>query len=103
MGIILSYTASCGAAVNFRDDGYIDSTEEELDFRREEMTSCAICAKSGGAAVNYPGADDIRYLPPEIPGGPGSGGYGSGRNPGKAPGGAQGIRAKPRNGDRRGI
>lgn len=35
--------------------------------------------------MNYPGADEIRYLPPEIPGGPGSGGYGSGRNPGKAP------------------
>lgn len=41
MGMILSYTASCGAAVNFRDDGYIDSTGEELDFRREEMTGTA--------------------------------------------------------------
>jgi hypothetical protein len=27
--------------VNFRDDGYIDSTGEELDFRREEMTGTA--------------------------------------------------------------
>ena len=39
MGMILSYTASCGAAVNFRDDGYINSSEQELAFRRENMRS----------------------------------------------------------------
>lgn len=41
MGMILSYTASCGAAVNFSDEGYIDSNGQELDFRREEMTGTA--------------------------------------------------------------
>jgi len=29
MGMILSYTASCGAAVNFSDEGYINSSEQE--------------------------------------------------------------------------
>ena len=37
MGMILSYTASCGAAVNFSDDGYINSSEQVLAFRRENM------------------------------------------------------------------
>ena len=41
MGTVLTYTASCGAAVNFSDEGYIDSTGKELDFRREEMTDIA--------------------------------------------------------------
>ena len=41
MGIILSYTASCGAAVNFSDDGYINSSEQELAVRRENMRSIA--------------------------------------------------------------
>ena len=41
MGMILSYTASCGAAVNFRDDGYINSSDQELAFRRENMRSTA--------------------------------------------------------------
>ena len=41
MGMILSYTASCGAAVNFSDDGYINSSEQELAFRRENMRSTA--------------------------------------------------------------
>lgn len=41
MGMILSYTASCGAAVNFRDDGYINSSEQELAVRRENMRSTA--------------------------------------------------------------
>ncbi len=41
MGMILSYTASCGAAVNFSDEGYINSSEQELAFRRENMRSTA--------------------------------------------------------------
>ena len=41
MGIILSYAASCGAAVNFSDDGYINSSEQELAVRRENMRSTA--------------------------------------------------------------
>ena len=41
MVMILSYTASCGASVNFSDDGYINSGEQELDFRRENMRSTA--------------------------------------------------------------
>ena len=41
MGIILSYTASCGAAVNFSDDGYINSSDQELAVRRENMRSTA--------------------------------------------------------------
>lgn len=41
MGMILSYTASCGAAVNFSDDGYINSSEQELAVRRESMRSTA--------------------------------------------------------------
>lgn len=41
MGMILSYTASCGASVNFSDDGYINSSEQELVFRRENMRSTA--------------------------------------------------------------
>ena len=39
--MILSYTASCGAAVNFSDEGYINSSEQELAFRRENMRSTA--------------------------------------------------------------
>ena len=41
MGIILSYTASCGAAVNFSNDGYINSSDQELAVRRENMRSTA--------------------------------------------------------------
>ena len=41
MGMILSYTASCGASVNFSDDGYINSSEQELVFCRENMRSTA--------------------------------------------------------------
>ena len=41
MVMILSYTASCGAAVNFSDEGYINSSEQELAFRRENMRSTA--------------------------------------------------------------
>ena len=41
MGMILSYTASCGAYVNFSDEGYINSSEQELAFRRENMRSTA--------------------------------------------------------------
>lgn len=41
MGIILSYTASCGAAVSFSDEGYINSSEQELAFRCENMRSTA--------------------------------------------------------------
>ena len=41
MGMILSYTASCGAAVYFSDEGYINSSEQELAFRRENMISTA--------------------------------------------------------------
>lgn len=41
MGMILSYTASCGAAVNFSDEGYINSSEQELAIRRENMRSTA--------------------------------------------------------------
>lgn len=41
MGMILSYTASCGASVNFSDDGYINSSEQELAVRRENMRSTA--------------------------------------------------------------
>lgn len=41
MGMILSYTASCGAAVNFSDDGYINSSDQELAVRRENMRSTA--------------------------------------------------------------
>lgn len=41
MGMILSYTASCGAAVNFSDDGYINFSEQELVFHRENMRSTA--------------------------------------------------------------
>ena len=41
MGMILSYTASCGAAVNFSDEGYISSSEQELAFRCENMRSTA--------------------------------------------------------------
>ena len=41
MGIILSYTASCGATVNFSDDGYINSSDQELTVRRENMRSTA--------------------------------------------------------------
>ena len=41
MGMILSYTASCGAAVNFSDEGYINSNEQELAFRCENMRSTA--------------------------------------------------------------
>lgn len=41
MGMILSYTASCGAAVNFSDEGYINSSEQELAFRCENMRSTA--------------------------------------------------------------
>ena len=39
MGMILSYTASCGAAVNFSDEGYINSSEQELAVRRENMST----------------------------------------------------------------
>ena len=42
MVMILSYTASCGAAVNFSDEGYINSSEQELAFRRENMMSTAV-------------------------------------------------------------
>lgn len=41
MGMILSYTASCGAAVYFSDEGYINSSEQELAFRRENMINTA--------------------------------------------------------------
>ena len=41
MVMILSYTASCGAAVNFSAEGYINSSEQELAFRRENMRSTA--------------------------------------------------------------
>lgn len=41
MGMILSYTSSGGAVVNFSDDGYINSSEQELAFRRENMRSTA--------------------------------------------------------------
>ena len=41
MGMILSYTVSCGAAVNFSDEGYINASEQELAFRRENMRSTA--------------------------------------------------------------
>lgn len=41
MGMILSYTASCGASVNFSDDGYINSSEQKLVFHRENMRSTA--------------------------------------------------------------
>ena len=41
MGMILSCTASCGAAVNFSDEGYINSSGQELAFRRENMMSTA--------------------------------------------------------------
>lgn len=41
MVMILSYTASCGASVNFSDDGYINSSEQELAVRRENMRSTA--------------------------------------------------------------
>ena len=41
MGMILSYTSSCGAAVNFSDDGYINSSDQELAVRRENMRSTA--------------------------------------------------------------
>lgn len=41
MGMILSYTASCGAAVSFSDEGYINSSEQELAFRCENMRSTA--------------------------------------------------------------
>ena len=41
MGMILSCTASCGAAVNFSDEGYINSSGQELAFRRENMRSTA--------------------------------------------------------------
>ncbi len=41
MGMILSYTASCGAAVNFSDEGYINSSEQELAFRCENTRSTA--------------------------------------------------------------
>lgn len=41
MGMILSYTASCGAAVNFSNDGYINFSEQELVFHRENMRSAA--------------------------------------------------------------
>ena len=41
MVIILSYTASCGASVNFSDDGYINSGEQEFAVRRENMRSTA--------------------------------------------------------------
>ena len=41
MGMILSYTAPCGATVNFSDEGYINSSEQELDFRRENMNRTA--------------------------------------------------------------
>jgi hypothetical protein len=40
MGMILSCTASCGASVNF-SDGYINSSEQELAVRRENMRSTA--------------------------------------------------------------
>lgn len=42
MGTVLTYTALCGAAVNFSDEGYINSTGQELDFRRENMMSTAV-------------------------------------------------------------
>ena len=41
MGMILSYTAPCGATVNFSDEGYINSSEQELAFRRENMERTA--------------------------------------------------------------
>lgn len=41
MGMILSCTASCGATVNFSDDGYINSSGQELEFRWENMISSA--------------------------------------------------------------
>ena len=41
MGMILSYTASCGAAVNFSNDGYINSSDQEIAVRRENMRSTA--------------------------------------------------------------
>ncbi len=41
MVMILSYTASCGASVNFSDDGYINSGEQEFAVRRENMRSTA--------------------------------------------------------------
>ena len=41
MGMILSYTASCGAAVNFSNEGYINSSDQEIAVRRENMRSTA--------------------------------------------------------------
>ena len=41
MGMILSYTASCGAAVYFSDDAYTNSSESELALRRENMIRTA--------------------------------------------------------------
>ena len=41
MGMILSYNSSCGASVNFSNEGYINSSEQELAFRRENMRSTA--------------------------------------------------------------
>ena len=41
MGMILLYNASCGASVNFSNEGYINSSEQELAFRRENMRSTA--------------------------------------------------------------
>lgn len=41
MGMILSCTASCGATLNFSDEGYVDSSEKELAIRRENMRSTA--------------------------------------------------------------
>ena len=41
MGMILSYTASCGAAVYFSDDAYTNSSESELALRRDNMISTA--------------------------------------------------------------
>lgn len=39
--IVSSYTASCGAAVKFSDEGYKSAGEPEIALRRENMRSTA--------------------------------------------------------------
>ena len=41
MSVIMAYSASCGAAVNFHDDSYKNSAETELAYRREDMMRIA--------------------------------------------------------------
>lgn len=41
MSVIKTYSANCGATVNFHDDGYINSAKAELDYRRENMIRTA--------------------------------------------------------------